>query len=48
MKRLEAEDAIMHQWLDGPDDEPSDQEHLEARQSGNQEWKEARGEAGAS
>jgi peptide-N4-(N-acetyl-beta-glucosaminyl)asparagine amidase len=48
IKRLEEEDGTMLKWLEAPDNEQGDDEHLEARQSGNEEWKEARGEAGTS
>ncbi|KAF8582669.1 hypothetical protein K439DRAFT_1350761 [Ramaria rubella] len=45
VQRLEKEDFDMLKWLEAPDDN-QDGERLEARQSGNEEWKEARGEAG--
>jgi peptide-N4-(N-acetyl-beta-glucosaminyl)asparagine amidase len=46
VERLEQEDVAMHGWLHSPDSERETQGRLEARQSGSEEWKEARGEAG--
>lgn len=45
--RLEQEDARMLEWLQSADSERGAQDQLEARQSGNEDWKEARGEAGS-
>jgi len=48
LERLKEEDAKMKVWLLDSDAVKSDDSHLEARQSGTEEWKKARGEAGPS
>lgn len=36
----------MLEWLQSPDNERGTHDQLDARQSGNEEWKAVRGEAG--
>lgn len=47
IQRLEYEDTKMLEWLQTPDNERGAPDQLGARQSGNEEWKEARGETGS-
>jgi hypothetical protein len=48
IQRLEREDETMRTWLKASDDEEEEQNNLQSRQSGTEDWKEARGEDGPS